>query len=197
MTLQTCFDDIIDPRVQGRTNYELKTVLFFLVLSLLSNAKSGRTCAAFIEENFDKLKKAFNLKWKRSPAHTTIRNILNGVSDSCLEQSFRNYSNKMLAEKNASTTTQKEIQQIAFDGKALCGSSDPSLDKRFIQLLSGFNVANQLIFCHYEIDEKSNEIPALQTLIKELGLTSCLITADALHCQKKHLKLQKKKAMIF
>ena len=78
--------------------------------------------------------------------------------------------------------------QSCFDGKALCGSTDPSIDKRFIQILSGFSLEEKIILCHYEIDEKSNEIPALQKLIEELGLTGILVTADAIHCQKKLLK---------
>lgn len=196
MSLQTCFDGIIDHRVKGRTDYELNVVLFLVVLSLLSNAKSNRTTAAFIEENLSKLKKQLNLKWKRAPAYTTIRNILNGVSESCLESSFRRYANSMREQKEK-ISSNKTIKQIAFDGKALCGSADPSIDKRFIQLLSGFMVDDRLILCHYEIDEKSNEIPALQKLIKELGLTSFLITADAMHCQKKHLKLVVKQEIAF
>ena len=40
------------------------------------------------------------------------------------------------------------------------------------------------MLAHTEIDEKSNEIPAAQQMIRELGLTGVLITADAMHCQK-------------
>ena len=36
-----------------------------------------------------------------------------------------------------------------------------------------------------EIDDKSNEIPAVQRLLGELGLAASVITVDALHCQKK------------
>jgi predicted transposase YbfD/YdcC len=35
------------------------------------------------------------------------------------------------------------------------------------------------------IDEKSNEIPAVQTLIATLGLSGRVFTLDAMHCQKK------------
>jgi len=37
---------------------------------------------------------------------------------------------------------------------------------------------------HIECDEKSNEIPALQKLVAELGVAGAIITADAMHCQK-------------
>ena len=35
------------------------------------------------------------------------------------------------------------------------------------------------------VDGKSNEIPAVQKLLKELDLSGCMVVADALNCQKK------------
>jgi len=183
--LITCFDTITDPRVTGRTNYELKHILLFTVLAVLSKAKSYRDIAIFIEEHFKRLKKEFKLKWERPPAHNTIRYALLGVTSEEFETSFRNHSQQIVKEK---VKKGKQIKHISFDGKALCGSVDPSSDKRFIQIMSGFNVSEKIILCHYEIDEKTNEIPALQKLIQDLGLSGYFITADAMHCQKKHFK---------
>jgi hypothetical protein len=185
--LQIIFDNITDKRVQGRTHYELNHVLLLIVLAVLSQAKSYRHIEIFIQEHFKRIKKDLKIKWKRAPAHNSIRKILLGVSSEELELSFREHSQKIEKAKGK-LKKGSLIKQIAFDGKALCGSVDSSIDKRFIQLLSGFAVEEKIILCHYEIDEKSNEIPALQKLIVELGLTGVLITADALHCQKKLLK---------
>jgi len=42
-----------------------------------------------------------------------------------------------------------------------------------------------LVLAHIDIAEKSNEIPAAQTLLAELGVpSSAIVTLDALHCQK-------------
>lgn len=185
--LQSCFDSINDNRVRGRTTYELKYVLLFVVLALLSNAKSYRTIAIFMEERIESIRKMFGLKWEKTPAHNTIRDILHSISEHELENSFRQHAQQLQARRKE-LKAGKQIKQISFDGKALCGSVDPSIDKRFIQLLSGFLVEEKIILCHCEIDEKSNEIPAFQKLIVELGLTGYLITLDALHCQKKTLK---------
>lgn len=183
----TCFDNISDSRVIGRTDYELKNVLLFSVLATLSNAKSYREVSIFIEEHFKKFKKKFKLKWDRAPAHNTIRDILINISSEELEISFRKHSQEIEKAKQK-LKKGKQIKHIAFDGKALCGSEDRSINKRFLQIMSGFNVLDKIILCHYEIDEKSNEIPALQKLIQELGLSGYFITADAMHCQKKLLK---------
>ena len=41
---------------------------------------------------------------------------------------------------------------------------------------------------HLDCDEKSNEIPAVQTLLASLALTGSVVTVDAMHCQKKHFE---------
>ena len=51
-------------------------------------------------------------------------------------------------------------------------------------MLSAFAVDTGLVLAHIEIDEKSNEIPAMQKLLQELGLAGHIATADAIHCQK-------------
>jgi len=41
------------------------------------------------------------------------------------------------------------------------------------------------VLAHVDITEKSNEIPAAQTLLAELGVADgAIVTLDALHCQK-------------
>jgi len=74
---------------------------------------------------------------------------------------------------------------IAFDGKALRGSFDNFNDIKAKQVLSAFAVDTALVLAHIEIDEKSNEIPAVQKLLEELDVAGHIVTCDAMHCQKK------------
>ena len=46
---------------------------------------------------------------------------------------------------------------------------------------------HQIILAHEIVDEKSNEIPAVQALIATLGLSGRVFTLDAMHCQKNNL----------
>jgi predicted transposase YbfD/YdcC len=50
--------------------------------------------------------------------------------------------------------------------------------------VSAFEADSALVLGHIEVDDKSNEIPAIERLVGELGLASCLVTADAMHGQK-------------
>jgi hypothetical protein len=74
---------------------------------------------------------------------------------------------------------------IALDGKTLRGSFDNFRERAAAQVLSAFATDTSLVLAHVDIAEKSNEIPAAQALLTELGLPrGSLVTLDALHCQK-------------
>jgi hypothetical protein len=58
-------------------------------------------------------------------------------------------------------------------------------DGQRLQQPSAYATDTALVLAHVDIAEKSNEIPAAQTLLAELGiLADAIVTLDALHCQK-------------
>ena len=59
-------------------------------------------------------------------------------------------------------------------------------DQRAAQILSIFATNVNLILGHSKIDDKTNEIPVLPELIRELDIGNKIFTMDAMHCQKKH-----------
>ncbi len=73
---------------------------------------------------------------------------------------------------------------IAVDGKTLRGSFDAFADRKAAHMMSALRHADRIVLAHVMIAEKSNEIPAAPELIEALGLTDCLFTLDAEHCQK-------------
>ena len=74
---------------------------------------------------------------------------------------------------------------IALDGKTLRRSFDNFNDRKAAQVLHAFDVEAGLVLAHVDIEEKSNEIPAAQQLLGELKVAHCIVTLDAMHCQKK------------
>ena len=170
-------------RKQGR-RYELGHILFFSVLAILSEADSYRKVQKFIINHYDTFNKMFKLDWKRMPAHTTIRDIIQGTSGSALEKSFRRYS-AILAEND------NQNRFVSCDGKVLRGSFDHFKDQKAVQILSAFLSDSHIILAHEEIAAKTNEIPTAQNLIEALGLTGRIFTFDALHCQEKTLRIAK------
>lgn len=175
----TFLDDIRDHRRSQGQRYELKFVLLFSIMAILSNAKSYRDISRFINKHLERLKKDFGLEWKKPPAYTTVRNIINGVGQQELEAGFRAYTQSL------SETDKDNYIGVAVDGKVLRGSYDHFQDKKAIQVLSFFDTQSELILAHEKVDVKTNEIPVAQALIPKLELENVVYTLDALHCQKK------------
>ncbi len=141
-------------RKQGK-RYELDHILLFTILAILSGADSYRKVQKFIVAHYETLHKLFNLNWKRMPAYTTIRDIIQGTTGTEIEQSFREYRAR-LAESEG------EKQVIGCDGKVLRGSFDPFKDQKAVQILSAFVSDSRIILAHEEIASKTNEIPTAQ-----------------------------------
>jgi len=147
-------------------------------MAILSGANSYRKIHLFIDGHREKLNESFGLDWKKAPAYTTIRNIILNTSGSELEDIFRKYSGALVQEE-------PNGKFVHCDGKVLRGSYDNLNDIKSLQILSAFVGSCGIILGHEEIEKKSNEIPAAQKLIEELGLSDRIFTFDALHCQEK------------
>lgn len=178
---------ISDSRRQQGQLYKLPYVLLFSILAVLCGATSYRKIQRFIHAHREQLNNVFGLRWKRAPAHTSIRYIIHGLEAENVEPFFREYSQALSIDNE----TNPEQQYIAIDGKQLRGSFEPFEDRKAAHLLSAFCQGDQLILGHLETEEKSNEIPAVQRLIMELGLIHCVLTLDARHCQKKTFEISK------
>jgi len=181
--IATFLEDLRDQRRSQGQRYELKFVILFSIMAILSNSKSYRDIARFISVHYKTLKKDFGLKWKKAPAYTTIRNIIQGLEKQELEASFRAYTQSLI------NTDQNDYVGIAIDGKVLRGSYDNFNDKKAVQILSIFDTQSELILAHETIDVKTNEIPVAQALITQLELENVIYTLDALHCQKKTFEI--------
>jgi predicted transposase YbfD/YdcC len=180
----TFLDDLKDHRRSQGQRYELRFIVLFSIMAILSNAKSYGDIARFIEKHFRNLQKDFGLKWNKNPAYTTVRNIIQGIDKQELESCFRAYAQSLLA-----GTGNGNPVGVAVDGKVLRGSYDHFQDKKALQVLSFFDTQSELILAHETIDVKTNEIPVAQALIPQLGLEGVVYTLDALHCQKKTFEI--------
>jgi hypothetical protein len=175
--LQSFLFEIADHRREQGRRYALGHILLFSIFGILSGATSYRQLHQFIVNHYLELDQTFALHWKRLPAYTTIRDIIQATSGEALEQAFRKYS-ASLSQLAAGTPF------INCDGKTLRGSFDHFKDQKALQVLSAWLSGANLILAHEEIAEKTNEIPTAQALMAQLGLTDCVFTLDALHCQK-------------
>jgi predicted transposase YbfD/YdcC len=77
---------------------------------------------------------------------------------------------------------------IAIDGKQLRGSVDRYEGQSAINVVSAWATANQLTLGQVKVAEKANEIVAIPNLLELLMLKNCIVTLDAIGCQKAIVK---------
>ena len=155
-------------------------VLLYSILAIVSGGNSYRSVTTFIDVHRRRLNRTFGLSWRRAPAHTSIRNILQGLDSSALETVFRRHASLLHM-----ACAKPSAASLAIDGKTLRGSFDQFRDRAAAQVLGVFATDTALVLAHSNIADKSNEIPAAQALLGQLGLAGHLVTLDALHCQRK------------
>jgi len=178
--------EVPDPRRAQGQLYKLAYLLLFAILAIVTGCNSYRGVVTFIAVHRRRLNAAFGLNWRRAPAHTAVRYILQGLDPATVEGAFRRHAALLQA-----ANERPGQGSIALDGKTLRGSFDKFNDRAAAQVLSAFATDTALVLAHMDIAEKSNEIPAAQALLAELGVADgAIVTLDALHCQKNTSKSQ-------
>lgn len=109
----------------------------------------------------------------RAPSDSTFYRVLSRLDADHFERIVAGW----LLEQEPSA-----LARLAVDGKTLRGSG--RADGKPLQLLSAVTHRLRLTLASIAIAEKSNEIPALQPLLRGRSLEGSLITADAMHCQQ-------------
>ena len=75
-------------------------------------------------------------------------------------------------------------QLIAVDGKTLRRSHDRRAGKEAIHMVSAWASENSLVLGQTRTDAKSNEITAIPELLQLLDVSGCIVSIDAMGCQK-------------
>lgn len=78
---------------------------------------------------------------------------------------------------------------IAIDGKSLRHSYDKEAGLSAIHMVSAWATGNRLVLGQVKVNKKSNEITAIPELLKVIEVSGCIVTIDAMGCQKEIVKL--------
>ena len=88
------------------------------------------------------------------------------------------------AQAGAQAGKPKRERNISVDGKTLRHSFDTASDQQSIHMVSAFASCSRLVLAQAKVDAKSNEITAVPALLSLLDLAGCIVTADAMSCQR-------------
>ncbi|MBD2771403.1 ISAs1 family transposase [Iningainema sp. BLCCT55] len=114
------------------------------------------------------------------PSHDTFARVFARIKSAQLHTCFVNWM------KSIQKITESDI--VAIDGKTLRGSYDTNSDKAAIHMVNAWAVHNRLVLGQVKTNAKSNCITAIPELLKVLEISGCIVTIDAMGCQKEIVK---------
>lgn len=169
------FKDLPDPRGLRNQRHKLFDIFCISICGVLSGADNWVKVATFGRKKENWLKTFLELP-NGIPSHDTFDRVFRLVDPGEFEKRFVKWTEEM------ANLLPGEI--VAIDGKTLRGSHDKSNGIAALHCVSAFAESNQLILGQLSTDAKSNEITTIPKLLKTLDLEGCLVTIDAMGCQK-------------
>ena len=169
------FSDLEDPRIDRTKLHKLLDIVVIAICAVICGADT------WVEvESFGRAKQhwlaAFLELPNGIPSHDTFGRVFGALDPDQFRTCFLNWITAV------SEITQGQV--IAIDGKTLRRSHDKILGKGAIVMVSAWATANHLVLGQVKVDDKSNEITAIPELLKALEISGCIITIDAMGCQK-------------
>ncbi len=170
------FKNLEDPRVEYLCEHKLLDIIALTICAVVCGANSWTDVAAYGQEKEDWLRTFLELP-HGIPSHDTIGNLFARLDPEQFRACFLDWVQAV----NEIT----DHQIVAIDGKTLRRSHDKTLGMKAIHMVSAWATDNRLVLGQIKVDDKSNEITAIPALLNMLDLTGCLVTIDAMGCQKK------------
>jgi predicted transposase YbfD/YdcC len=194
-SLYKTFEQVKDMRGKKGQRYPLALILTLIMLGKMA----GQTTIEGIMDWINLRKKQIKqlLGWpKRFPSHWTYMNALTHCDDEELVKVIAQVILKARAveqcgEEPSRLLAQKEqgeenLLHTAVDGKTMRGTLKHGRDDQPpVHLLSLYECGIGVVLAHVSVKKKENEITAMPTLLHPALVKGRIISADAMHTQKK------------
>ena len=168
------FSSMEDPRIDRHKLHSLPSILFLTVCAVLSGCNDWDEIEEYGIEKESWLKKYVDFA-NGIPSHDTINRVFARLKPRELQNGFIDWVESVVA--------QSKHHIVNIDGKRLCNSGENG-SKSIIHLVNAWSSSNQMILGQVKIEDKSNEITAIPTLLDLLELEGAIITIDAMGCQR-------------
>ncbi len=173
------FDKMDDPRADGNRKHKLSDIITIAILAVICGADHWNQVEQFGKSKLDWLSTFLELP-NAIPSHDTFNRVFAALDPDQFRAGFISWVNSI------SKVIEGEI--IAIDGKQNRRTHDKKLGRKAIHMVSAWASQNQLVLGQVKVDDKSNEITAIPKLLQMLYIKGCIITIDAMGCQKKIAK---------
>lgn len=169
------FSTLEDPRSDHGRRHLLLDIIVMAICAVICGADNWVEVELFGRSKEQWLRTFLELP-HGIPSHGTFGRVFRLLDPKQFRRRFRSWIEAV--------ETVTEGQVIPVDWKTLCRSHDRTLGKAAIQMVSAWATANRLVLGQIEVDDQSNEITAIPELLEALDIAGCIVTVDAIGCQR-------------
>lgn len=182
-TLFEHLSEIKDPRIERTKWHKLIDILVIAVCATICGAESYPDMEEFGLDKEEWLRTFLELE-NGIPSHDTFRRVFMLIKPSEFQGCFLSWV------EGVCELTDKEV--VSVDGKQSRGSKKKNKKSKIqnegLRMVSAWAVKNRLVLGQQKTQEKSNEITAIPELLRLLSLKGCIVTIDAMGCQREIVK---------
>ena len=172
------FAGVEDPRQERKVEHPLINIIFMTICGVLCGADNWVAIETFGKNQKEWLSQYVNVE-KGIPSHDTLGNTFALINPKQFRESFQEWMKSVCDVVSG---------VVAIDGKKVRRSHDKKRGREAIHMVSAWGEANGVVLAQEKVDEKSNEITAIPLLLEVLDLKNCIVTMDAMGCQREIAK---------
>jgi len=174
-TIVKHFGNLDDPRVDRTKLHVLSDILTIAICAIICDADGWVDV-----ENYGVSKYAWLTTFlalpNGIPSHDTFGRVFARIDPIQFQHCFIRWMREIYR------VTHGEV--VPIDGKTLRHSFDTEIGLSPIHMVSAWATSNRLVLGQLKVADKSNEITAIPELLKTLDIAGCIVTIDAIGCQK-------------
>ena len=173
--LRKCFESLTDSRQQTKVKHNLLEIVIMTVCAVVTGCKFWNQIEDFCKVKQQWFRDKLKLELLNGvPSHDTFQRIFAVINPKEFEKNFVTWVRTICS--------LHKDEFVNIDGKTVRGSR--KADDSAIHLVSAWANKNQLVLGQAKVSDKSNEITAIPYLLDLLDVKNCIITIDAMGCQK-------------
>ncbi len=171
------FASLPDPRIDRTKRHGLLDILVIALCAVICGAQGWEDIEEFGRAKETWLRQRLGLALPNGiPSHDTFRRVFARLDPEAFGRAFLAWTHQLRVKRKG--------EVIALDGKTLRHSFDTAAGQAPLHLVSAWASENRLVLGQIKVADKSNEIPAFPALLSLLDIKDCVVTIDAMGCQR-------------
>jgi predicted transposase YbfD/YdcC len=180
-------NEIPEPRQSGKIEYPLDEILFLTISAVVSTCSEWDEIVDFGEDKLDWLRR-YRPYLNGIPSHDTLNRVMSMIDPVAFEQMFVTWVNRniQLPEGTLISIDGKKLRSSATKLEQQTAHADGG--KSAVHLVEAWCSDLSLCLSIRQVAEKTNEIKAIPLILNDLELDSCVVSIDAMGCQREIVK---------